>query len=317
MLHVDKLDVSSMQILGRQGPIEVNQEADFRLLGIPNRGIDLKTLNPTRNLSTKFQEWRKLYPNEYISPSELVKRLGEARDDDSFNFKVDFLMLFIGTIVECHAHGKCKIDVLNYIGDETEICKINWCSYIVDCIERCKYGWLPNTKSPFKGALAILTLLYVDNVQCKGMNVDQTIPLIEFWNMEKLKQREVLELKEVSESGNLGTLMDLERMLEQTMSNKKKMELAIVKKFEDEPNNDMEKSTAQSHYDESRLQGFPALNEDSNISSYKTNRLPDLNDRLALNLCILMKTTKILDFGFEIQSSYRKEKWYEQNDESS
>ncbi|KAL8193250.1 hypothetical protein R6Q57_026831 [Mikania cordata] len=132
---VDKLDVSTMQILGRQCPVE---------------------------------------------------RLGEAGDDDSSNFKVDFLMLFVSTIVECHAHGKCKIDVLNYIGDETDISKINWCSYIVDCIERCKYGWLPNTKSPFKGALAILALLYVDNVQCKGMNVDHTIPPIEFWNMEKL-----------------------------------------------------------------------------------------------------------------------------------
>ncbi|KAL8216430.1 hypothetical protein R6Q57_023267 [Mikania cordata] len=158
---VDKLDVSTMQILGRHVPIEVNQEAVFRLLGIPNRGIDLKTVNPTRNLSTKFQDWRKLYPNEYTSPSELVKRLGEAGDDDSFNFKVDFLMLFINTIVEWHAHGKCKIDVLNYICDETEICKINWCSYVVDCIERCKYGWLPKTKSPFKGALAMLMVRFM------------------------------------------------------------------------------------------------------------------------------------------------------------
>ncbi|KAD4586549.1 hypothetical protein E3N88_24150 [Mikania micrantha] len=171
---VDNLDVSTMEIVGREGPIKVNQEAVFRF-----------------------------------------------------------------TIVECHAHGKCKLDVLNYLGEETEISKINWCSYVVDCVEKCKYRWLPNTKSPFKGALAILTLLYVDNVQCKGMNVDHTIPPIEFWNMEKLKQRDALEFKEISESGNLGNMMDLERMLEQTMCNKKKMELAIVKKFEDEPNNHM------------------------------------------------------------------------------
>ncbi|KAD7117275.1 hypothetical protein E3N88_04543 [Mikania micrantha] len=101
---------------------------------------------------------------------------------------------------------------------------------IMDCeIKKLKESRIP-----------IVRLLYVDNVQCKGMNVDYTIPPIEFWNMEKLKQREVLELKEVSESGNLGSMMDLERMLEQTMCNKKKMELAIVKKFEDETNNHME-----------------------------------------------------------------------------
>ncbi|KAL8207941.1 hypothetical protein R6Q57_007353 [Mikania cordata] len=211
---VEKLDVSSMQILGREGPVEVNEEAVFKLIGIPNRGIDLKNVNPTRNLSNKLQQWRKLYPNEYISPTELVNRFSDAKDDDSFFFKVDFLMLFVSTLVECHAHGKCKLDVLYYMGDETDLSKINWCSYVVDCIERCKFGWLPNTKSPFKGALAILTLLYVDNVKCKGINVDHTIAPIEFWSMDKLKQRE-------------GTLMDLERMLEESMANKKKMELAI------------------------------------------------------------------------------------------
>ncbi|KAD4585530.1 hypothetical protein E3N88_23131 [Mikania micrantha] len=84
---VDKLDVSTMQILGRQGPVEVNQDAVFRLLGIPNRGIDLKNVNPTRNLSTKLQD----------------------------------------TMVECHAHGKCKIDVLNYMDDETDITIVKKC----------------------------------------------------------------------------------------------------------------------------------------------------------------------------------------------
>ncbi|KAL8226547.1 hypothetical protein R6Q57_016379 [Mikania cordata] len=173
---VDKLDVTSMVILGREGPIKVNEQAVFSLLGVSSEGIDLKNVNPTRNL--------------------------------------DFLMLFLSTVVECHAHGKCKLDVLNYFGDGTEISKVNWCSYVIDCIEKCKYGWLPNTKSPFKGALAILTLLYVDDVQCKGMNVDHTISPIKFWNMKKLKQREVLELVEISESGDLGNMINLERMLQ-------------------------------------------------------------------------------------------------------
>ncbi|KAL8226475.1 hypothetical protein R6Q57_016307 [Mikania cordata] len=190
---VDKLDVTSMVILGRQGPIKVNKQVVFSLLGVPNEGIELKNVNPTRNLCKKIQEWRNLYPNDYISHSERVKRFVEAGDDDSFNFKVDFLMLFLSTVVECHAHGKCKLDVLNYLGDETEISKVNWCSYVINCIEKCKYGWLPNTKSPFKGALAIL----------------------------------------------MGNMINLERMLEETLCNKKMMELAIVKKFEEEPNNHM------------------------------------------------------------------------------
>ncbi|KAD3337316.1 hypothetical protein E3N88_32836 [Mikania micrantha] len=244
---VDRLDVTSMEILGREGPIKVNEEAVFGLLGVPNGGIDLKNVNPTKNLCKKIQEWRNLYTNDYISPSELVKRFSEAGDDDSFNFKLDFLMLFLSTIVECHAHGKCKLDVLNYLADNTDISKVNWCSYIIDCIEKCKSGWLPNTKSPFKGPLAVLTLLYVDNVKCKGMNVDHTKAPIEFWNMEKLKQREALELVEISESGDLGNMIDLDRMLDQTICNKKRFERAIVKKIEKEPKNHMVRLMAEKY----------------------------------------------------------------------
>ncbi|KAD4982386.1 hypothetical protein E3N88_19057 [Mikania micrantha] len=193
---VDRLDVTSMEILGREGPI---------------------------------------------------KRLAEAGDDDSFNFKLDFLMLFLSTIVECHAHGKCKLDVLNYLADDTDISKVNWCSYIIDCIEKCKYGWLPNTKSPFKGPLAVLTLLYVDNVQCKGMNVDHTKAPIEFWNMQKLKQREALELVEISESGDLGNMIDLDRMFDQTICNKRRFERAITKKIEKEPKNHMVRLMAEKY----------------------------------------------------------------------
>ncbi|KAD6794592.1 hypothetical protein E3N88_05488 [Mikania micrantha] len=198
---VDRLDVTSMEILGREGPIKVNEEAVFGLLGVPKGGIDLKNVNPTKNLCKKIQEWRNLYTNDYISPSELVKRFAEAGDDDSFNFKLDFLMLFLSTIVECHAHGKCKLDVLNYLADDTDISKVNWCSYIIDCIEKCKSGWLPNTKSPFKGPLAVLT----------------------------------------------GNMIDLDRMLDQTICNKKRFERAIMKKIEKEPKNHMVRLMAEKY----------------------------------------------------------------------
>ncbi|KAL8215876.1 hypothetical protein R6Q57_022713, partial [Mikania cordata] len=104
------------------------------------------------------------------------------------------------TLVECHAHGKCKLDVLHYFSGGTDFSKINWCAYVVNCIKKCKLGWTRNTKSPFRGAITILMLLYVDSIECTGMIIDSSIRAIEFWSVDRLKKREGLEI----ENGGFG-----------------------------------------------------------------------------------------------------------------
>ncbi|KAI3742639.1 hypothetical protein L1987_60331 [Smallanthus sonchifolius] len=68
------------------------------------------------------------------------------------------------------------------------------------CIKNCKKDWESNQPMPFKGALPILTLLYVDYVKCNGMPVDRTVSPIEFWNLNRLQKRETLEIS----SGGFG-----------------------------------------------------------------------------------------------------------------
>ncbi|KAL8233902.1 hypothetical protein R6Q59_020002 [Mikania micrantha] len=114
--------------------------------------------------------------------------------DESFHFQLDFLLQFISTIVECHAHGKCKLEILDYFNDHTDISQINWAAYVLDIIRNCKNGWKPFSNSPFKGALTILTLLYVASFLCEDMSVDHSIPPIEFWTLDRLHERQTLEI---------------------------------------------------------------------------------------------------------------------------
>ncbi|KAL8237566.1 hypothetical protein R6Q59_018647 [Mikania micrantha] len=108
--------------------------------------------------------------------------------DDSLDFELDFLMLFMSTMVECQAHGKCRLEMLDYLDDYIELYVINWSAYVLDCIKRCKSGWEPFTKKPFKGALTILTLLYVERFSCQGVDADETKTTIEFWTLDKLHE---------------------------------------------------------------------------------------------------------------------------------
>ncbi|KAK1412697.1 hypothetical protein QVD17_34154 [Tagetes erecta] len=193
---VDMFDEDKMEIRVPNGTIKVDSEAVHRLFGIPNSGIDLESINLAKNLEPSVACWRNLYENYYIGPTEIVTRMAASGDDDSFFFKLDFIILFLSTMVECHTHGKCKLDILHALSGDTDFSNIDWCGYVVNSIKKCKVGWKRCcTKSPFRGALTILTLLYVDSIACPDISVEPTLSAIEFWSMEMLKLREILEIK--------------------------------------------------------------------------------------------------------------------------
>ncbi|KAI3829896.1 hypothetical protein L1987_04027 [Smallanthus sonchifolius] len=183
---IDSFDESIMGIRLPGKIIKFNEKTIYNLTGIPNSGIDLGSIVPTKDLDTRLLEWKEMYSTDYISPCEIVTRLLKDSGNDSFFFQVDFLVLFLATMVECYSHGKCKLNVLHYFHGETDISKFNWCGYVLSCIRNCKNRWIRNTKSPFLGPLTILTLIYVDFVQCKGMIVDRSVSALEFWDVDLL-----------------------------------------------------------------------------------------------------------------------------------
>ncbi|KAI3825221.1 hypothetical protein L1987_06699 [Smallanthus sonchifolius] len=94
-------------------------------------------------------------------------------EKDCFNFTMDFLMCFLVVMVECHGQGRCKEKILDKLTGETDFSKINWCAYIMDSMRSCNKRWKRDDRSvPFSGPLAILTLLYVDSIDCKGIKMD-------------------------------------------------------------------------------------------------------------------------------------------------
>ncbi|KAL8262708.1 hypothetical protein R6Q59_024057 [Mikania micrantha] len=123
---IDKFDAVKMEISLKVGVVRINVDTIDWLLGIPKTGADLKTFTPRKKLSPRIQQWRDLYKSEYVSPREIAYRMATDTSDESFYFQLDFLLLFISTMVECHAHGKCKLEILDYFNDHTYISQINW-----------------------------------------------------------------------------------------------------------------------------------------------------------------------------------------------
>ncbi|KAD6796551.1 hypothetical protein E3N88_07447 [Mikania micrantha] len=193
-------DETRMEIKAPCGNIKVDASSLSKLLGFANSGCSLLHVEPNKPLNPRILKWRLNYKNEYIAPIEIVKNIICNGEDDSFDFVLNFLVLFITTMVECHSHGKCKLDILELLTHDTNLKNINWCTYILSRIKVCKSGWAGTSTSAFRGALTILTLLYVDSVTLASMNVDHQIPAITFWDFERLKERENIEIH----SGSFG-----------------------------------------------------------------------------------------------------------------
>ncbi|KAI3755087.1 hypothetical protein L1987_54880 [Smallanthus sonchifolius] len=96
---------------------------------------------------------------------------------------------------------RCKENILDKLTGETDFSNINWCAYIIDSMRGCKKRWKRNDRGvPFSGPLGILTLMYVDSVECKGIKMDKKMNPISFWNMSRLKERQKWEI----ENGGFG-----------------------------------------------------------------------------------------------------------------
>jgi len=156
---VDRFNPETMEIKLGDRSIKVDEDSIHQLMGIPNGGVDIESCGYKKNFIGKAKEWKKLYKGAYIKPSQIVQRIADNGDDDGIMFKLDFLVLFISVLVESQDNGKCKLDFLHYITDDTEIANINWCKYITSAIKKCKNGWQRcDSESFFKGALTILVV---------------------------------------------------------------------------------------------------------------------------------------------------------------
>ncbi|MFS7976087.1 hypothetical protein Hanom_Chr10g00888341 [Helianthus anomalus] len=90
-------------------------------------------------------------------------------------FKADFIVLFCNTMIECFNNGKCTLDILRYIDENT------------------------NFKEALTGASSqfhvLEGLIYVDGTTCKGKEKARSIQPFEFWTFEQLHIRQEAELR--------------------------------------------------------------------------------------------------------------------------
>ncbi|KAL8200196.1 hypothetical protein R6Q57_011535 [Mikania cordata] len=209
---VDRLKCKRMEIICRGRCLKITPRLIHRLLGLPIGGVKIESIVPLEVLDDSVCQWRRQYEGKLLETRQIVEKIESAEDENTFDFRMDFLVLFIVVLVECHKNGRVRESILRYITSETYFLKIDWCDYIFESLKSCKIGWSRDeNSSPFNGPLTILTdLTYLiardkDNediqtvIACYEDNQDIQIVVACY---ERLLEKKPNWVKEMDDIGN-------------------------------------------------------------------------------------------------------------------
>ena len=159
---IDRLNLDSLSVeLGNGEYLNVNSQSVHEMLGLPTGGTLLRNLDyvDEDDPDSCMFDWKNQFPSlKDLRLNKLKNQMLLSREGD-YNFRINFLVLFINTFCESTSMGKCNLGPLNHIKRDTDISKIDWCNYIVNCVIRTKKAYNPaNTNSYFYGPVAYLVV---------------------------------------------------------------------------------------------------------------------------------------------------------------
>ncbi|KAL8228563.1 hypothetical protein R6Q59_000058, partial [Mikania micrantha] len=66
-----------------------------KIWGIPNGGIQEKSIVPLDMYDATISKWSEQYESRLLETRKLVKRIESTEDEDTFEFEMNFIMLFM------------------------------------------------------------------------------------------------------------------------------------------------------------------------------------------------------------------------------
>ncbi|CAI9285377.1 unnamed protein product [Lactuca saligna] len=191
---LQKFDSERMVIDIEGKELKVTTEFIHDMLGIPIGGTKLTQLDQWPKDDTSYDEWKQQFKKDSIIRLNAIKNVMVSTTQADFNFKLNFLVLFVNTFCESTSMGRCNLFPLSYISRKTDISNIDWCSYVLDCLVRTKNSYIPYLdNSFFVGPSVFLVLFYADNIHSEALTVTRKRPTICYWSSEKIRYRETLE----------------------------------------------------------------------------------------------------------------------------
>ncbi|CAH1436285.1 unnamed protein product [Lactuca virosa] len=191
---LQKFDYERMVIDVEGKELKVTAESAHDMLGIPTGGTIHTKLDQWPKDDTSYDEWKQQFKEGAIIRLNAIKKVIVYTIEADFNFKLNFLVLFVNTFCESTSMRRCNPFPLSYISRKTDISNIDWCNYVLDCLVRTKNSYIPySDNNYFARPSCFLVLFYADKIHSETLTVTCKRPTICYWSSEKIRYRDTFE----------------------------------------------------------------------------------------------------------------------------
>ncbi|CAI9281758.1 unnamed protein product [Lactuca saligna] len=112
---LQKFDSERMVIDIEGKELKVTAESVHDMLGIPIGGTKLTQLDQWPKDDTSYDEWKQQFKKDSIIRLSAIKNVIVSTTQADFNFKLNFLVLFVNTFCESISIGRCNLFPLSYM----------------------------------------------------------------------------------------------------------------------------------------------------------------------------------------------------------
>uniref|UniRef100_A0A803N3M6 Ubiquitin-like protease family profile domain-containing protein n=1 Tax=Chenopodium quinoa TaxID=63459 RepID=A0A803N3M6_CHEQI len=163
---------------------------------------------PLSNLLIQ-KEWKKklgIPEDDEIIVNNLETKLKTLKEGGE-DFKRFFVMYVCSTFLAPVANRVIDYKIINYADNVKEIHNLDWCGYVMvnlcKSVRSFKNNKNKDSRSGISGCVLILQLVYFHHLAFRGQPEPTTLPLIQHWTDEKVKERIVKEAKASFGQGEL------------------------------------------------------------------------------------------------------------------
>ncbi|KAL8265486.1 hypothetical protein R6Q59_023616 [Mikania micrantha] len=109
---VDRLKGKRMEIIYKGGCLKIIPQLIHKLLGAPIGGVKIESIVTLEVLDYSVCQWRRQYEGRLQATRQIVEKIKCVEDENTFDFRMDFLILFLAVLVECHKNGRVRENIL-------------------------------------------------------------------------------------------------------------------------------------------------------------------------------------------------------------
>ena len=126
--------------------------------------------------------------NGEVKLTQLVKKM-ELLTDGGDEFKRMFVAYSCGVFLAPTAGHNVDMRIVSHIEDVEQIRNLDWCSFIVSHLCEAIRKYLTSGIIYVYGCVPVLMMAYFHRFPFRGNNEPMTLPLVQHWSIDYLKER--------------------------------------------------------------------------------------------------------------------------------